>query len=226
LYAIGAINNHSWVAFKTIAITIVQPRLDHISEWVLTLDEVNAWAERLKQAAEAALPGAPRTPGEKQCQWCKAKATCGALKGFTEQAMLSQFDDLSPPNPDTLSDLQLRKALESKKLILSWLDAVEGLVSERLESGESFEGFKMVEGRSNRAWIDEGRAASALSDLLGEDAFERKLLSVAKAEKAVGKGNKEIIDNLSTKPTGAPTLVQESDKRPSCIVSAKDFDII
>ena len=227
LYAIGSIDGHSWVAFKTIVITIVQPRLDHISEWVIGIDELNAWAERLKQAAErASQSGAPRTPGEKQCQWCKAKATCGALKGFTEQAMLSQFDDLSPPNPDTLSDQQLRKALESKKLILSWLDAVEGLVSERLESGESFEGFKIVEGRSNRAWIDDGRAASALSDLLGEDAFERKLLSVAKAEKAVGKGNKEIIDNLSTKPTGAPTLVQESDKRPSCIVSAKDFDII
>jgi hypothetical protein len=84
----------------------------------------------------------------------------------------------------------------------------------------------MVEGRSNRAWIDDDRAASALSDLLGSDAFEHKLLSVAKAEKAVGKGNKEIIDSLSTKPQGTPTLVPESDKRPSCIVSAKDFEII
>jgi hypothetical protein len=125
-----------------------------------------------------------------------------------------------------LTDQQLRKALESKKLIVSWLDAVESLVSERLESGKSFEGFKMVEGRSNRAWIDDDRAASALSDLLGSDAFEHKLLSVAKAEKAVGKGNKEIIDSLSTKPQGTPTLVPESDKRPSCIVSAKDFEII
>jgi hypothetical protein len=125
-----------------------------------------------------------------------------------------------------LTDQQLRKALESKKLIVSWLDAVESLVSERLESGKSFEGFKMVEGRSNRAWIDDDRAASALSDLLGLDAFEHKLLSVAKAEKAVGKGNKEIIDSLSTKPQGTPTLVPESDKRPSCIVSAKDFEII
>jgi hypothetical protein len=140
--------------------------------------------------------------------------------------MMSQFDDLSPANPDTLTDQQLRKALESKKLIVSWLDAVESLVSERLESGKSFEGFKMVEGRSNRAWIDDDRAASALSDLLGSDAFEHKLLSVAKAEKAVGKGNKEIIDSLSTKPQGTPTLVPESDKRPSCIVSAKDFEII
>jgi hypothetical protein len=227
LYAIGAISNHSWMAFKTIVITIVQPRLDHISEWELTIDEVNAWAERLTQAAErAAQPNAPRTPGEKQCQWCKAKPTCPALKVYAEQAMMSQFDDLSPANPDTLTDQQLRKALESKKLIVSWLDAVESLVSERLESGKSFEGFKMVEGRSNRAWIDDDRAASALSDLLGLDAFEHKLLSVAKAEKAVGKGNKEIIDSLSTKPQGTPTLVPESDKRPSCIVSAKDFEII
>jgi hypothetical protein len=46
LYAIGAISNHSWMAFKTIVITIVQPRLDHISEWTLSINEVNAWAER------------------------------------------------------------------------------------------------------------------------------------------------------------------------------------
>ena len=79
LYAIGAIDSHSWVAFKTIVITIVQPRLDHISEWVIGIDELNAWAERLKQAAErASLPDAPRTPGKKQCQWCRAKATCPA----------------------------------------------------------------------------------------------------------------------------------------------------
>jgi hypothetical protein len=227
LYAIGAIDGHSWRTFKTIVITIVQPRLDHISEWELTLDEVNAWAERLTQAAEQALvPNAPRTPGEKQCQWCRAKATCPALKVYAEQAMLSQFDDLSPPNPDVLTDQQLRKALESKKLILSWLDAVEGLVCERLESGVSFEGFKMVEGRSNRVWADEARAMSTLSNLLGDAAFERKLLTVAKAEKVVGKADKEILDSLWTKPPGAPTLVFENDTRPSCIVSAKDFDTI
>ncbi len=227
LYAIGAIDSQPWVSFKTIVISIVQPRLDHISEWTLSIDEVNAWAEKLTQAAErASLPNAPRTAGEKQCQWCKAKPTCGALKEFAEDAMMSHFDDLSPANPDTLTDQQLRKALENKKLILSWLDAVEGLVSERLESGVPFAGFKMVEGRSNRAWIDDARATSALSDLLGEDAFERKLLSVAKAEKAVGKGNREIIDNLSNKPPGAATLVSESDPRPSCIISVKDFEII
>ena len=227
LYAIGAINNHSWVAFKTIVITIVQPRLDHISEWVIGIDELNAWAERLTQAAEqASLPDAPRTPGEKQCQWCRAKPTCPALKVYAEQAMLSQFDDLAPPNPDTLNDAQLRLALESKKLIVSWLDAVEGLVSERLEAGVPFAGFKMVEGRSNRAWIDDGRAATALTEFLGSDAFEHKLLSVAKAEKALGKHKKDMIDSLSSKARGAATLVPDSDKRPSCIVSAKDFDTI
>lgn len=227
LYAIGAIDGHSWRAFKTIVITIVQPRLDHISEWTFAISDLDSWAERLTQAAEKALlPNAPRTPGEKQCQWCRAKATCPALKVYAEDAMLSQFDDLSPPNPDTLSDQQLRKALDSKKLILSWLDAVEGLVCERLESGLPFAGFKMVEGRSNRVWIDEARAASTLGNLLGDAAFERKLLTVAKAEKVVGKADKDVLDTLWNKPPGAPTLVPDTDSRQSCIVSANNFEII
>lgn len=78
LYALGAVNDYGAIyAFKTVTITIVQPRLDHVSEWTISVDELNAWGERLKQAAEyALLPDASRTAGEKQCQFCRAKSSC------------------------------------------------------------------------------------------------------------------------------------------------------
>jgi hypothetical protein len=226
LYALGALNDYgSFNAFKQVVITIVQPRLDHVSEWTISIDELNAWGERLKQAAELAnLPDAPRTAGEKQCQWCLAKAKCGELKKIAESVMLSNFDDFTPPNPDTLTDEQLRLALESKKLIVSWLDAVEELVTSQLMSGKLFAGFKLVEGRSTRAWVDDEQAAIMLSELLGNEAFEHKLLSVAKAEKVLGKSKKELIESLSVKPRGSPTLAPDSDKRPSCIINADMFD--
>ena len=229
LYALGAVNDYGMLFdIKTINIVIVQPRLDHISEWTIGIDELNRWGERLKQAAELALSeNAPRSPGEKQCQWCRAKATCPALAKLTESTLMTSFDNLDTSKPEQLTDEQLKVALDNKKLIVSWFDAVETLVTDRLSSGQAFSGYKLVAGRANRAWRDEEATAQALLTVLGEAMlYTRKMISPAQAEKELGKSRAELLDDLVTKPEGAPTLVPESDKRPPVNVSKNDFDII
>jgi hypothetical protein len=63
--------------------------------------------------------------------------------------------------------------------------------------------------------------------VLGEDTlYTRKIISPAQAEKELGKSRAELLDDLVTKPEGAPTLVPESDKRPPVNVSKNDFDLI
>ena len=229
LYALGVVNDYGMLFnIKTINIVIVQPRLDHISEWSIGIDELNRWGERLKQAAElTATENAPRVPGEKQCQWCKAKATCPALNKLTESTLMTSFDNLETSKPETLTDEQLRIALDNKKLILAWFDAIETIVTDRLTGGNAFNGYKLVEGRSNRAWRDEDATAKALIGVIDMDKlYISKLISPAQAEKELGKSRAEMLEDLITKPVGAPTLVPESDKRPSVTVSAKDFDLI
>ena len=229
LYALGTVNDYGMLFnIKTINIVIVQPRLDHISEWSIGIDELNRWGERLKQAAElTATENAPRVPGEKQCQWCKAKATCPALNKLTESTLMTSFDNLETSKPETLTDEQLRIALDNKKLILAWFDAIETIVTDRLTGGNAFNGYKLVEGRSNRAWRDEDATAKALIGVIDMDKlYISKLISPAQAEKELGKSRAEMLEDLITKPVGAPTLVPESDKRPSVNVSAKDFDLI
>ena len=227
LYALGTVNDYGMLFnIKTINIVIVQPRLDHISEWSIGIDELNRWGERLKQAAElTATENAPRVPGEKQCQWCKAKATCPALNKLTESTLMTSFDNLETSKPETLTDEQLRIALDNKKLILAWFDAIETIVTDRLTGGNAFNGYKLVEGRSNRAWRDEDATAKALIGVIDMDKlYISKLISPAQAEKELGKSRADLLENLITKPVGAPTLVPESDKRPAVTVSAKDFD--
>lgn len=229
LYALGAVNDYGMLYdIKTINIVIVQPRLDHISEWSIGIDELNRWGERLKQAAElTATENAPRVPGEKQCQWCKAKATCPALNKLTESTLMTSFDNLETSKPETLTDEQLRIALDNKKLILAWFDAIETIVTDRLTSGNTFNGYKLVAGRANRAWRDEDATAQVLLTVLGEAMlYTRKIISPAQAEKELGKSRADLLESLITKPEGAPTLVPESDKRPPVNVSKNDFDII
>jgi hypothetical protein len=226
LYALGAYSEYGFIYdFNTVRIHIVQPRLDHIDVWEISVKDLLKWGAWVSEQAQRINEGnAPRTPGEKQCQWCKAKATCPALKSYTEAIIMSGFEELDTPNPDTLNDSQLRKALESKKLIESWLTAVEKLVNERLQKGEAFPGFKLVAGRSLRKWEDEVDAIIKLDLLLGEQAYEKKLLTPAKAEKVLGKAKAKEIQDLIIKPEGKPTLAPESDKRKSISISVDDFE--
>lgn len=229
LYALGAVSDYEYLAeIELVVICIVQPRKDNISEWSLTKDELLKWGEWLSQrASEALSDDAPRVPGDDQCKFCKAMATCPALAKLTHDVIATDFDNIDQiANPDTLNDSQLAAALAAKKLIVSWFDAVEQHAFEKLERGESFPGFKLVEGRSLRQWGDEAIAEQTLVELLDQDAYDRKLLSVAKAEKALGKKRASTIADLVTKPRGKPVIVPESDKRPAIGASEDDFENI
>lgn len=227
LYALGAYAENRWLGdIHTARISIVQPRLDHISEWEISIDALLRWAEWAKQRAdETSAPDAPRAPGEKQCRFCRAKASCQALRDMTEAAILSDFDDLdNMPKANTLTDAQMRRALDAKPLIESWLSAIETLVKERLHDGETFDGYKLVEGRSNRKWVAAEGAEETLVALLDDAAFApRKIISPAQAEKALGKKRAGEIADLIVKPRGAPTLAKVSDPRPALGVSPDDF---
>lgn len=227
LYALGALKRFDFYDPEYFHVHIVQPRIDHISEWRITRDELLALGEWIKNAANEALkPDAPRIPGEKQCQFCKAKATCPALAKHTENVLMSSFDDLTLQNPDKLTNEQLRKAMDAKKLIVSWLDAVEDHISLIINESGTFPGYKLVEGRSLRQWSNDAEAEKRLVSLLGNDAFERKVLSVAKAEKALGKKRISDISDLIEKPKGKPTLAPESDSRPSIFNITLQFDTL
>jgi hypothetical protein len=230
LYALGALSERdSFQKFKKVVIHVHQPRLEHVSTWEITPAALYEWADYAKRRAELCTsPSAERIPGEYQCRWCKAKARCSALAVRTENALMKEFNELelsTPTPPENLRDVDLRFVLNSKALIIDWLNAVEAHVKERVLNGEGFEGFKMVRGRSNRKWSDEKEAEKILNNLLGKTkSYNKKLLSVAQAEKALGKDKKDKITDLIVKPEGAPALVPDTDKREAIsFVSADDF---
>lgn len=226
LYALGAYSEYTCIQeINTVRMSIVQPRRDHIDEWQITVPELLKWAAWVSEQAELALSDdAPRSPGEKQCQFCAVKATCPALEAFTRKIVGGDFDNLD--DPDALPDERVSSALAAKKLILGWLDAVEQHVTERLESGKGFPGFKLVAGRSLRQWGDESKAEEVLSALAGDAAFTRKLVSPAQAEKLLGKAKAADIADLIVKPEGRPTIAPESDKRPAINLTNDDFDCL
>ena len=218
IYAIGALCDYGFLYdVTTVAIHIVQPRIDNISVWEISVKDLLIWADWVKDRAQlCSEPDAPRVASDKACLFCKAKPICPELMALTESATLADFTDISvsPKSPDKLSDRDLRFALENKKLIISWLDAVENLAFEKLSDGQDFPGFKLVHGRSSRSWADLQVATSVLVEELGDAAYsEPKLITVAQAEKTFGKKKVGLLDGLVTKHEGKPTMVSESDNR-------------
>jgi hypothetical protein len=229
LYGLGAFYEFSLVMdIKKIRMSIVQPRLDHIDEWEISVTDLLKFGEKARQAAEATTdPKAPRVPGEKQCKFCKAKATCPALYKLTTETLLADFEQIDEaPQPHKLTEEQMRKALENRIMIEAWLLSVENFAKERIASGKGFPGFKLVEGRSTRHWSDDGLAGDILEYHLGEAAFTKKMISPAQAEKLIGKTKKALIQDLIVKPPGKPSLARESDPRPEIKATISDFEAL
>ena len=229
LYALGAVHEYAYLYdFEKVVIHIYQPRVHNYSTWEISIDDLTDFGVYVaKQAKEALSDDAPRTVGEKQCQWCKAKATCGTLKAHTEKVISAEFDVLEElPMVDTLTDEKLSNIMSNKKLIESWLKAIEEHIGDTLRQGGSFTGYKLVNGRSSRRWSDTESAEQTLTALLADEAFEKKLLTVAKAEKMLGAKRKGEIEDLIIKQPGKATLAPAHDKRPSVDDCSIDFEMI
>lgn len=214
LYALGALDLYDGLYdFKTVRLNIFQPRLS--SEpcvWETSVTDLLTWAATVVvPAAKLASEGKGEfRPGEDTCRFCRAKEACRA----SAEQNLKAFDD--GYDPLLLSPDEAGAILEKAKDIKAWLADLESLVTRTLSSGQQVQGWKMVEGRSNRKIIDTDRAAKALIASGCEEAllYERSFVSLTQLEKTFGKKNvAEILGDLITKPKGSPTLAPESDKR-------------
>ncbi|ENN6548446.1 DUF2800 domain-containing protein [Enterobacter hormaechei] len=218
LYALGALEQFSMLYdFETVRLFIHQPRLNHVSEWALTVEELQAFGERAQEAAASVivmfniadcegvetLPLENFTPGEKQCRFCKASAICTARQQLHFDTIAGDFVDLTQPTVEQLADAvkriplltaeQLAEVYSQADFIESWLKAVRDRVNSELNAGHQVPGFKLVTGKQgNRAWSDEEAARALLKDQFRykmEEVFDFKLISPTKAEKLIKKAS-------------------------------------
>lgn len=94
IYGLGAYQELNFIHdIETFELVIVQPRLDHISEWEISKEDLLHWADNtLKPAADLALSDdAPFNPSEKACQWCRAKYDCRARDELVMEILHEEF---------------------------------------------------------------------------------------------------------------------------------------
>lgn len=247
IYASAALREFEFLGdFKTVRLVIAQPRLDHVSEWVLPIEadwkSLRKFEQKVQDGArQCRQVDAALVPGEKQCGFCKAKANCPALADFVEEAIGAEFSaidqyEASEQAIQPLADDALAVKMAAVSLIEDWCKAVRAEVETRLLAGTPVSGWKLVEGRRGaRKWrnADEAEAALKRMRLKQEEMYDFTLISPTTAEKlhkagAIGPRQWPQVMELITQAEGKPSVAPESDKRPAISITptANEFDAV
>ena len=219
-YALGALDTFDDLYdIRKIRLSIYQPRRDHADTFEMDKDDLLTWADEvLAPTAALAYEGKGEFAAGDHCQFCKVKATCRKRAEYNMQ--LAQYDFEVPAE---LDDIEIAAILEKADSLISWAADVKDYALQQALSGVVYPGFKVVEGRSNRKYVDEAAVAQVVTDA-GFDPYERKLLGITAMTTALGRKRfNELLGDLIIKPQGKPVLVPETDKRPEFNTAANDF---
>lgn len=222
IYALGAYDRFC-IEYKieSVKMSIVQPRIDNISGYLLPVKDLLRWREEmLVPKARLAYAGEGLQQCGEWCKFCKVKGNCRVV---AERCL-----DAVKTDPRLLSATEMAASiLPELPLIKSWLATVEEYTLEQALSGVEYNGYKLVEGRSIRRITDSEGLSIALTDAGFDEADiyrPRELRNITDMEKLVGKKRFAVIaEGYIEKPQGKPTLVPDNDKRPAMNLASADF---
>lgn len=208
----------SVVNIEGVAVTIVQPRAFHpdgpVRTELIPIAEFKAWAKELMVRAAATIPAdAPRTPGD-HCKFCRAKATCPALRMTALAVAQIEFSDLvvGPPNLRSAALMtpdEVAAYLNAKRVLEAWMSAMDGRAMADLEAGRPIPGWGLRAKRGQRKLVS-SKAVIACLEVQGvPDALmyeEPALKSVAQMEKAIKPFGAHIPRDLIVSESSGLTL--------------------
>lgn len=249
MYALGVLRSKgSEHGFKNVRLVILQPFLNHVSEWSGTVEELEEVGRWLYLRALETRHQPEFVPSEKACQWCRASGNCDAQTRMVLEAAVEGFEDVQTAHPVTPQSVGLGDSYALLPLVQAWMKAVEERVREELRAGNPVlradgQGYKLVEGRMTpRQWRDEAEAEETLRRMRLKDAqiFKRKLISPTDAEKlakvkkpkkgedaekpALGTRQWNNLLPLITQERGQPVVALLSDPRPAVAQASEGFE--
>jgi hypothetical protein len=214
LYGLGAINEYGDLyGFQEVHTVIIQPRLDSITEEVLTREELLAWGDSIRPIVEQANRGEGEFHTGDHCRFCAARAICAARAAEAMDIFKHGFDE-----PRVIPDSDIPGILKVLPTAEAWIKDIRAYALNQAKQGVEYRGYKLVRGRRpGRKWKSEDDVIDQLSRAgYDRDQYEEtKLKSCAELEKVLGKAAFDaLLGKMVTQGEGALELVPEDDKRP------------
>lgn len=194
----------------TFEVVIVQPRLrgNRADVAEVHIDDLRIWASELVAAYKEATGPQPGFVEGPHCKFCKGKPKCALKTGAVRQALLLDPNDLK----------NLSEAMHLVRRIEDWARDVEKLAHQQMEEGQIVEGFKLVQKRATRQWVDEEITEAWMRKhgvKVGTMMVPKKLRSVTQLEKALKGSKYSIPESQIQKVSSGTTIATADDKRPA-----------
>jgi hypothetical protein len=251
---------HEYPGALGVVVHLIQPNAQHeegvVREVTYTADELKLFELQMKEAADATgVPNAPLRAGD-WCIYCPAKTYCEAFAELAKNEAYADFADDPPedglPVPtlvasedeskleDYIDGDVYREALLRKvrwvPVLDQWAKDIHARIQAELLNGKKVGDWKLVRGKSNRAWSpDETTAQTVFNSKWGiPDEFlfnAPKMKSPAQIEKTAipnktKKAVKDIVASLAKKPLGKVAIAPGKDAREAIdagLVGVDDF---
>ena len=225
LYGLGALEIYGDLFdIKNVSMTIFQPRLDNISTYNISAEDLLKWGKDVVyDKAEKAFNGTGECSYGSYCDegFCKARPLC---KTYTKHH--TQVAKYKGVHPSLLTDEELVDIYDLALSYDKWVKSIKSYILQEMLNGKKLSGLKLVEGRSVRTFTDEKSIIKALKDkgYKKSDYIVEKIISITDAEKLLGKAEfEQVLGSFVIKPPGAPTVAKVEDKRPEYNSAELDF---
>ncbi len=216
LYGLGAYQAYSILYdINTVRMTIIQPRLDSLTTDEISVDDLVAWAdEEVKPKAQQAWTGEGEYCAGDHCKFCKGRSRCKALADKNLELAKFEF-----AHPNTLTNEDIADILKRVDALTSWASSIKDFaLDQAVNHGVKWPGWKLVEGRSNRKYVDDQQVLQKLVEEGYQEPLlykPREVLGITAMETLVGKKKlTDLLGDLIIKPAGKPVLAPESDNKP------------
>lgn len=253
MYAGGALHEHElFHDFKSVKLIIVQPPLNSVSEYGMSVESLRTFLERVKSDAEATRSNPTFKAGD-HCTYCPARVNCSyrdeevlrtAMEGFTDVTDPAQ---IAQATPKQFAGNMIGVLYTRLDMVRAWCDDIETRVANELNTGGEViapdgSAYKLVAGRKgNRKWLNAQEAEDVLKKmrLKREEMYSWKVISPTTAEKlatakkpkkgeeaiepVIGKNQWIKLQRLITQGDPKPVIAPGTDPRPAFVPALEGF---
>lgn len=247
-YLLGSYEKYGLMAdFTKCKAIIVQPFLNHVSEYGCSMEELLGLGEWLKARAEDTRKRPEFKPSSDNCFFCKAKFDCHARSVAVLSTCMDGFEDVDSARPKPVTLPKLGSLYDKVQMIRDWCDDVEQKTMDELMAGRPVvrgDGtkFKIVEGKKgNKVWDNPAQVEEMFAAMRYKDdvIYKKTLITPSAAEKIaekkgsrsdpskpkkpIGKIHWSRLEEHIRQPDGKPTIALQTDPRPVYVIKTDGF---
>jgi hypothetical protein len=221
IYGAAALLHYPYAGDKGVRVHVYQPRIDNIAVVEYTREQLAAETARIKDAGRKALAlyMRPETvkdsdfaPSESTCKYCPSSGRCAAQAEESFRGIGLDSPVEGEPKGRLLEGRKVAAILDGAGAIKQLLDATKDKAELMMQAGEEVPGYGLRAGRGSRKWAANLEGLMAQVPDAEEVMYDRKLLTVAQAEKVV---DKALVAAYTVKVMGRPTLTKLKDSEKS-----------